>query len=38
MLGEDFGKAEIEAIESASKRVENMLKVSIKTLLKREVL
>ncbi|XP_030830444.1 exocyst complex component 3 [Strongylocentrotus purpuratus] len=26
MLGEDFGKAEIDAIESASKRVENMLK------------
>ncbi|XP_072175892.1 exocyst complex component 3-like [Diadema setosum] len=26
MLSEDFGKAEIDAIESASKRVENMLK------------
>ena len=29
MNPEDFGKAEIDAIENAQKRVENMLKVSL---------
>ena len=35
MNSDDFGKAEIDAIEAASKHVENMLKVSFKVKTRR---